>query len=177
MTKISIDFQEQKNLKELKEWQVIADSLNELNTLSNVITKGELITHKLDDLKNYFSEKTSFPNAEANASLLSVETEYKAYVINYAKLKNISDKDILKNFKQTPKGLILDDKFIAELEISNTIYLPKELEAAHTKLNKVVVLMNEIEHLGNNSSTALQRTYKGEWELNLKQLNMAFQLR
>ncbi len=166
-----VTFQEQKHKKELEAKQEQCNSLNATFELSNIITNGELATKELQEVKDWLSAKSGFPNSEHSAELLNIITEYKAFIIAYNSIKDIDDKTLSKEFTRTGNNFKLSKQFLKELEDSNTIFLAPKLEPTCKKLEDIVVLLNEVEKMQKTSSNYLARNYNGVWSVAIKQLH------
>ncbi len=168
---IKVNFQEQKHKKELEAKEQQCTSLNTTFELSNIITNGELATKELQEVKDWLSAKSGFPNSEYSSQLMNVETEYKAFIIAFNGIKDIDDKTLSKDFTRTGNTFKLSKQFLKELEDSNTIFLAPKLEPTCKKLEDIVVLLNEVEKMQKTSSNYLARDYNGEWSVAIRQLH------
>ncbi len=171
--KIKVNFQQQRFEKQLKEWKDIEQSINDCISLSDIITSGEIKVFRLGPLKEWLTNKTGFPAAEKSAELLLLDSEYKAFVVAYKKLKAITDKTIKDNFESNLKGLKLCDSYVKELEIENTIYLNENYIEIYEKMNEACTKLNEVEALKKRVSNSVQRTYDGKWKVNIQTLDLS----
>ena len=172
MSKIVVTFQDKKHKKELEAKQQQCDSLNATFELSSIITNGELATNQLQEVKDWLSAKSGFPNSVYSAQLMNIETEFKAFIIAFNAIKHIDDETLSKDFTRTGNTFILSQKYLQRLEESNTKYLSDDLEKVYRKLIKVTKELNEVEGMTRNASNSLQRSYNGIWKVNTQGLYM-----
>jgi hypothetical protein len=159
--RIQIDFNDRSFNQELKKLNEQKEILTQYLNYIELITT-EWVYKPKEDVSNYISELTGFPNSKMGSEMLLMGKEFafiqmecnsfdlSNYIIDYDKKEVLIKKDVLKALKER-----------------YTTYLKEQYSTHYTKLESIINLLNELPQ----SAISCIQQVGDEYKINLLKLN------